>query len=166
MEAKEGGSNSGVIVVRSDAPTNYEIAPRIEVNADEIPASESTPSPLEQVASQPGLKKKRGRPRKYGADGAVTVALSAKPISTSSPSAPSAAANVIDFSTEKRPSGKVPKVKLASASPVLKQHQPQHQHQHQHQAQQKHESENCGMQSVFVDGFVIMHVIVFLTFLS
>lgn len=38
------------------------------------------------------LKKKRGRPRKYGPDGSVTMALSPKPISSSAPPP------VIDFS--------------------------------------------------------------------
>jgi predicted DNA-binding protein with PD1-like motif len=45
-------------------------------------------------------KKKRGRPRKYGLDGAVTMALSPKPISSAAPAPP-----IIDFSAEKK--GKV-----------------------------------------------------------
>ncbi|MBA0680564.1 hypothetical protein Goari_012256 [Gossypium aridum] len=48
------------------------------------------------------LKKKRGRPRKYGPDGSVTMALSPKPISTAAPPP------VIDFSAGKRAKVKSP----------------------------------------------------------
>ncbi|XP_021735998.1 AT-hook motif nuclear-localized protein 1-like [Chenopodium quinoa] len=134
MEAKEGGSNSGVTVVGSDAPTDYQIAPRIENNSGDTPVAGSSPSPVALTEVHPGSKKKRGRPRKYVPDGAVTVALSAKPISTSAPA--SAAANVIDFSAEKRPVSKAPKAKAASANVK--------QHQHTQAAQPKFESENSG----------------------
>lgn len=125
MEAKEGGSSGGVTVVGSDAPTDYQIAPRIENNAAGEPQVAGSPTtPATATATQVGLKKKRGRPRKYGPDGSVTVALSPKPISSSAP----AAANVIDFTAEKRP-------KMKPAAPtIIKSHQPQ----------PKFESENCG----------------------
>lgn len=103
-------ATGGVTVVGSDAPSDYHIAQRPE-NATQNPTPGSAlPSqpPLQQpaqpilpavaVAGMP-LKKKRGRPRKYGPDGSVTKALSPKPISTAAPSP------VIDFSAGKR--GKV-----------------------------------------------------------
>ncbi|XP_050228461.1 AT-hook motif nuclear-localized protein 1 [Mercurialis annua] len=108
MEARETVSNSGgVTVVGSDAPSSYQIAPRATDNLNSIPGS--TPPPPHAVAVPPPstvapavypmmtLKKKRGRPRKYGPDGSVTKALSPKPISTAAPALPP----VIDFSAEK-----------------------------------------------------------------
>ncbi|KAL8535524.1 hypothetical protein ACS0TY_011232 [Phlomoides rotata] len=74
-------SSSGVRVVGSDAPSNYHVAPR--------PVPENPAAPPVSVA---GVKKKRGRPRKYGPDGSVSMALSPKPISSSAPPP------VIDFS--------------------------------------------------------------------
>ncbi|XP_044476634.1 AT-hook motif nuclear-localized protein 1-like isoform X2 [Mangifera indica] len=86
----------GVTVVGSDAPSDYHIAPRSEnptTNPNPEPASNSAP-PLQpaSAATFPG-KKKRGRPRKYGPDSTITMALSPKPISSAAPSPP-----VIDFS--------------------------------------------------------------------
>ncbi|PON92886.1 PPC domain containing protein [Trema orientale] len=109
MEGREAVS-SGVTVVGSDAPSDYHVAPRSE-NPTQTGGSTPTPAvaqpapPLAQGASAmapPGTmpaKKKRGRPRKYGPDGSVTMALSPKPISSSAPPP------IIDFSAEKR--GKV-----------------------------------------------------------
>lgn len=104
MENREGVTSGGVTVVGSDAPTTYHVAPRAE-NPNQVagsmpPATSQvgiSPSSAtgSAVATIPG-KKKRGRPRKYGPDGAVTMALSPKPISSSVPSP------VIDFSSEKR----------------------------------------------------------------
>ncbi|GAB4856988.1 AT-hook motif nuclear-localized protein 1 [Ancistrocladus abbreviatus] len=103
MEAKEGGvsSGGGVTVVGSDAPTDYHIAPRTE-NTNQV--SGSTPAVAGQVGAPTPvavavtvLKKKRGRPRKYGPDGSVVTALSPKPLSSSAPPP------VIDFSAEKQP---------------------------------------------------------------
>ncbi|PON35865.1 PPC domain containing protein [Trema orientale] len=95
MEAREGIS-SGVTVIGAEAPSAYHVAPRIEN------PTQPSGSP-HQVAALPvsgGLsdttgKKKRGRPRKYGPDGTVTMALSPMPISSSAP--PSG-----DFSSGKR----------------------------------------------------------------
>lgn len=116
MEARDGIS-SAVTVVGSDEPSEYHVAPRTENPATTggsttpapapTPAAQGTAPPPQSAAAggaptammMPG-KKKRGRPRKYGPDGSVTMALSPKPISSSAP--PS---QVIDFSADKR--GKV-----------------------------------------------------------
>lgn len=109
-------NTSGVTVVGSDAPSEYHVAPRTE-NSNQVAAG-SAPAeapqvnvPAPQVTVPPQVvgplamvvapvKKKRGRPRKYGPDGSVTKALSPKPISSSAPP------SVIDFSSEK-PKGKI-----------------------------------------------------------
>ncbi|KAK9698680.1 hypothetical protein RND81_08G123100 [Saponaria officinalis] len=109
IETKGVNNISGVTVVGSDAPTDYHIAPRADAAGS--PAGLAGPQPLSPAM---GLGKKRGRPRKYGPNGPVTVALKAKPISVSGP------ASVIDFSSEKRPKLKP----VAAAAAVLKQHQP------------------------------------------
>ncbi|CAL5356029.1 unnamed protein product [Camellia sinensis] len=110
MEGRDGLSISGVTVVGSDAPSDYHVAPRTENPSQ---AAGPTPAPTTQlgvslpaVGGAPTVKKKRGRPRKYGPDGTVTMALSPKPISSSAPSP------VIDFSAAKR--GKVRPVGSAS----------------------------------------------------
>ncbi|KAL1371280.1 hypothetical protein HN51_001500 [Arachis hypogaea] len=114
MESSAGGISGGVTVVGSDAPSEYQIAPRTENpspaggSAAPIPAPAPTnqggalphpPPHMAKMTSPPATapgKKKRGRPRKYGPDGSV-VALSPKPISSS---APLALPPVIDFSAE------------------------------------------------------------------
>ncbi|CAK9173138.1 unnamed protein product [Ilex paraguariensis] len=108
--------SSGVTVVGSDAPSDYHVAPRTE-NPSLVSGS-TQPVTLQMVAStQPAtaggvvvgkVKKKRGRPRKYGPDGSVTMPLSPTPISSSAPPP------VIDFSAGKR--GKVRPVGSASKS--------------------------------------------------
>ncbi|XP_074317547.1 AT-hook motif nuclear-localized protein 1-like isoform X2 [Silene latifolia] len=113
MEAIKGVS-SGVTVVGSDAPTDYHIAPRSDFTG--APAVGSAGAPATEANTLMGSKKKRGRPRKYGPDGPLTLALSPKPISVSGPAA------VIDFSSEKRP--KIKPVAAAAPPPVVKQHQP------------------------------------------
>lgn len=111
MEGREGLSSSGVTVVGSDAPSNYHVAPRTTENPSQQVAGSAAAAAAAPVgvSPPPGMaaagadatagKKKRGRPRKYGPDGAVTMALSPKPISSAAPPP------VIDFSAEKR--GKV-----------------------------------------------------------
>lgn len=104
MEGREGVNSSGVTVVASDAPSDYHVAPRSENtthNAGSTPPAPVAPPPAAALPADGSLpmKKKRGRPRKYGPDGSVTMALSPKPISSSAPPP------VIDFSAEKR--GKV-----------------------------------------------------------
>ncbi|MBA0582814.1 AT-hook motif nuclear-localized protein 1 [Gossypium raimondii] len=122
MESREivttNTATGGVKVVGSDAPSDYHIAPRSEnPTQNPTPGSALPSQPQPQSAAQPvpppvsvagmPLKKKRGRPRKYGPDGSVTMALSPKPISTAAPPP------VIDFSAAKR--GKV-----KSPTPVSK----------------------------------------------
>ncbi|OAY59927.1 AT-hook motif nuclear-localized protein 1 [Manihot esculenta] len=107
MEARETVSSSGgggVTVVGSDVPSEYQIAPRSADNPSSAPGSAPPPPPPPAVVPPPStaatmpLKKKRGRPRKYGPDGSVTMALSPKPISSAAPALPP----VIDFSVEKQ----------------------------------------------------------------
>ena len=115
MEAREAVTvSSGVTVVGSDAPSDYHVAPRTENPPQtggsttpatapaaqvSVPTQQSAPVATAPAATTMLMKKKRGRPRKYGPDGSVTMALSPKPISSSAPPP------VIDFSVEKR--GKV-----------------------------------------------------------
>ncbi|KAF9685735.1 hypothetical protein SADUNF_Sadunf03G0085000 [Salix dunnii] len=107
----------GVTVVASDAPSNYQIAPRSDSNQNSTTGSappappQAPPAPQQAPPAPPQappphtpsaaatmpMKKKRGRPRKYGPDGSVTMALSPKPISSAAP----ASSPVIDFSIEK-----------------------------------------------------------------
>ncbi|KAJ8766116.1 hypothetical protein K2173_021633 [Erythroxylum novogranatense] len=111
METREAvvssSVGSGVTVVGSDAPSDYQIAPRSD-NPNSTPglAPPPTPKPTVAVSSPPmtatmPVKKKRGRPRKYGPDGSVTMALSPRPLSSAAP----VSSPVIDFSVEK--SGKI-----------------------------------------------------------
>ncbi|KAL5180979.1 AT-hook motif nuclear-localized protein 1 [Glycine soja] len=103
MEAREGIS-SGVTVIGAEAPSAYHVAPRSEApNQVHVPdgggaAATAAPvgvSPVSAGLDGTAVKKKRGRPRKYGPDGSVTMALSPMPISSSAP--PSN-----DFSSGKR----------------------------------------------------------------
>ncbi|XP_010422177.1 PREDICTED: AT-hook motif nuclear-localized protein 1 [Camelina sativa] len=122
------GNGSGVTVVRSDAPSDFHVASKSE-SSNQSPPSVTPPPPppqpsshhtappppqistetttmttaMEGISGGP-IKKKRGRPRKYGPDGTV-VALSPKPISSApAPShLPPPGSHVIDFSaSEKR----------------------------------------------------------------
>ncbi|KOM57685.1 hypothetical protein LR48_Vigan11g071800 [Vigna angularis] len=107
MEAREGIS-SGVTVIGAEAPSAYHVAPRSEApNQVHVPdgggggggggiggAAAIGISPV-SVGLDGSAKKKRGRPRKYGPDGSVTMALSPMPISSSAPSSN-------DFSSGKR----------------------------------------------------------------
>ncbi|KAJ6388792.1 hypothetical protein OIU77_027199 [Salix suchowensis] len=118
VSSTSGGG--GVTVVASDAPSNYQIAPRSDSNQNSTAGSappappqappappappQAPPAPLQappphtpSAAATMPLKKKRGRPRKYGPDGSVTMALSPKPISSAAP----ASSPVIDFSVAK-----------------------------------------------------------------
>ncbi|XP_052118348.1 AT-hook motif nuclear-localized protein 1 [Arachis duranensis] len=112
---------SGVTVVGSDGPSGYHAAPR---NDNPAPAGGSAVAmpgtqvgvPLQQqqaAVAAVAEKKKRGRPRKYAADGSVTMAMSPKPISSSGLPA------MIDFSSGKRgkvrPPGSVSKAKFEAS---------------------------------------------------
>ncbi|KAG2238499.1 hypothetical protein Bca52824_092227 [Brassica carinata] len=102
-------SDGGVMVVRSNAPSDFHVAPRSEtsnpppttVAPPQNSFAPTAPPPTTEGFSSGPMKKKRGRPRKYGHDGAP-VALSPNPISSAAPTT----SHVIDFSaSEKR--GKV-----------------------------------------------------------
>ncbi|KAI3471066.1 hypothetical protein Pfo_027729 [Paulownia fortunei] len=86
MEEKEGLNGSGVTVKGDEDSQSYRVEPRVE-NPDQYGGSTAPPTaaaPVSVAAPSTDLKKKRGRPRKYAADGSV-VALSPMPISASIP---------------------------------------------------------------------------------
>ncbi|KAL0304174.1 UNVERIFIED_CONTAM: AT-hook motif nuclear-localized protein 4 [Sesamum radiatum] len=86
MEEKEGLNGSGVTVKGDEAPQSYRVEPRVE-NSGQFGGSTAPPTQAAPVSVAPPsseVKKKRGRPRKYGADGSI-VALSPMPISASIP---------------------------------------------------------------------------------
>lgn len=90
MEGREGMS-SGVTVIGAEAPSAYHMAPRSEAPSQGALVPEATTgaivgvSPVGVGLDGTSVKKKRGRPRKYGPDGSVTMALSPMPISSSAP---------------------------------------------------------------------------------
>ncbi|GMY09375.1 AT-hook motif nuclear-localized protein 1-like [Fagus crenata] len=86
MEAREGMS-SGVTVIGAEAPSAYHVAPRTENSSQNqtVGAPAVTASPVSVGLPGTTGKKKRGRPRKYGPEGTVTMALSPMPISASAP---------------------------------------------------------------------------------
>ncbi|KAF5734863.1 putative DNA-binding protein ESCAROLA [Tripterygium wilfordii] len=115
MEPATASSGGGVTVAGSDVPSDFHVAPRSE-NPNPSPGSAQPrsaapplPTPNAAAPAMP-VKKKRGRPRKYGPDGSATLPLSPKPISSAAPPP------VIDFSTEKRqkvkPANSVSKTKF------------------------------------------------------
>lgn len=82
--------STGVTVIGAEAPSAYHVAPRTETpsqNQNQPAASPAVTaaSPASVGLAGTTLKKKRGRPRKYGPDGTVTMALSPLPISSSVP---------------------------------------------------------------------------------
>ncbi|XP_055825166.1 AT-hook motif nuclear-localized protein 1 isoform X1 [Solanum dulcamara] len=79
---KGGVNSSGVTVKGDEAPESYIVAPRSESKNIEFSGSIVATTPLSVTEE---TKKKRGRPRKYGPDGKVNVALSPMPISASIP---------------------------------------------------------------------------------
>ncbi|GAB4858726.1 hypothetical protein Ancab_010200 [Ancistrocladus abbreviatus] len=85
MEGKEE-INFGVTVKGDEAPESYRVASRDE-NLSHLsggPTMAATPLVSMAVPAMK-VKKKRGRPRKYGPDGTVSTALSPMPISASIP---------------------------------------------------------------------------------
>lgn len=100
MEVKEDMQSSAVIkegIAPAPAPApasateNYQMAARVENTIQFGGSSPQTVAPVTSssaaivaVGSSEG-KKKRGRPRKYGPDGKITMALSPMPISASIP---------------------------------------------------------------------------------
>ncbi|THG18369.1 hypothetical protein TEA_014390 [Camellia sinensis var. sinensis] len=87
MEGKEGINSSRVTV----APESYGMAVRSENpsqssgSAVVAPVAVTAATPVSVVAPGTAGKKKRGRPKKYGPDGSLRVALSPMPISASIP---------------------------------------------------------------------------------
>lgn len=86
MEKNEGLNGSEVTVRGDEAPESYRVESRVE---NSNPSGGSTAlimaaAPVIAAAPSTEGKKKRGRPRKYAADGAI-VALSPMPISASIP---------------------------------------------------------------------------------
>lgn len=88
MEEKEGINGSGVTVRGDEVPQSYRVESRVENSGNfggspAAPVPEPAPTPTSTASTADG-KKKRGRPRKYAADGSI-VALSPMPISASIP---------------------------------------------------------------------------------
>lgn len=80
--------NTGVTVIGAEAPSAYHVAPRTETPSQNQAAGSpalTAASPVSVELAGTTGKKKRGRPRKYGPDGTVTMALSPMPISSSAP---------------------------------------------------------------------------------
>ncbi|KAA8539836.1 hypothetical protein F0562_026528 [Nyssa sinensis] len=86
MEENEGMNGSGVTVKGEEAPESYRVAARSE-NPSQLSGSmiAVAATPVSVAAPSTAVKKKRGRPRKYGPDGTVRTALSPMPISASIP---------------------------------------------------------------------------------
>ncbi|CAI0403520.1 unnamed protein product [Linum tenue] len=103
MEAATQGMiySSGVTVRGDEAPESYRVAPRAEISNPNPNSASINPNPVQNNSTQfssppppasspPGsggtlVKKKRGRPRKYGPDGSLNPTLSPMPISASIP---------------------------------------------------------------------------------
>ncbi|CAI9774991.1 unnamed protein product [Fraxinus pennsylvanica] len=89
MEEKEGLNGSAISVKGDESIQNVRVEPGVE-NSGQFSGSATAPQPAPPVNAvvlpehTEGKKKKRGRPRKYAADGSV-VALSPMPISASIP---------------------------------------------------------------------------------
>lgn len=81
MEGKEDVV-VGVTVKGDEAPESYRVAPRTESPRQLDGPAAAAPPPGAAAPASLEVKKKRGRPRKYGPDG---VALSPMPISSSIP---------------------------------------------------------------------------------
>ena len=92
MEEREA-INTGVTVIGAEAPSAYHVAPRTENpppasgGGGGSPTVAASPVSVGLPGSETTGKKKRGRPRKYGPDGSVTMALSPLPLSSSAPGA-------------------------------------------------------------------------------
>ncbi|KAF7813306.1 AT-hook motif nuclear-localized protein 6-like [Senna tora] len=91
MEEKESSFGSGLAVKANEAPGSYHVASTND-NSGQFAAAAPAPvsaaaNPTATASATPGteFKKKRGRPRKYGPDGSMALALSPMPISSSIP---------------------------------------------------------------------------------
>lgn len=87
MEEKEGMSSAGVAVKGDEAPENFRVVPSGEnpsqISGSIVAATEA--APISVAAPTAEVKKKRGRPKKYGPDGSLSTALCPMPISASIP---------------------------------------------------------------------------------
>ncbi|KAL3521450.1 hypothetical protein ACH5RR_019599 [Cinchona calisaya] len=88
MEEKEGMNSSGGLAVKGDeASEGFRVEPSVEnpsqFGGSAVSTAEATP--ISVAAPSAEVKKKRGRPKKYGPDGSVAMALSPMPISASIP---------------------------------------------------------------------------------
>lgn len=84
MESREVAI-SGVTVIAPEAPSNYLVVSRTENSTPVAVAAQVLPSPASAGLIGSSEKKKRGRPRKYGADGTSSRPLSPMPLSASAP---------------------------------------------------------------------------------
>ncbi|KAH6809616.1 AT hook motif DNA-binding family protein [Perilla frutescens var. frutescens] len=86
MEENEGLNGAAVTVKGDEAPESYRVETRVEnsIPSGGSAAPPTAADPVSGAAPSTEGKKKRGRPRKYAADGSI-VALSPMPISASIP---------------------------------------------------------------------------------
>lgn len=87
MEDKEGMCGTGVTTKGNEASESFRVEPGVE-NPSQFSGSAGTSTeaaPISVASPTTEAKKKRGRPRKYGPDGSVAMALSPMPISASIP---------------------------------------------------------------------------------
>ncbi|KAL3517021.1 hypothetical protein ACH5RR_023923 [Cinchona calisaya] len=86
MESMEGMMNSGTVTA-PEAPSSYHVAPRTENSTPNAVTPPGLLSPAGTGLVGTSEKKKRGRPRKYIADGTISRPLSPMPLSSSAPAA-------------------------------------------------------------------------------
>ncbi|GMH19708.1 hypothetical protein Nepgr_021549 [Nepenthes gracilis] len=85
MEGREE-INFGVTVKGDEAAENFRVSSRAENQDQQLSGhAMAITLPISMPAAAMDVKKKRGRPRKYGPDGSLTTALSPMPISASIP---------------------------------------------------------------------------------
>ncbi|XP_068634688.1 AT-hook motif nuclear-localized protein 1-like [Aristolochia californica] len=110
MEGREGMSSlvSAADVPRSESTSQpcvtAVVVPPVVVPPVVVPPVVVPPVGVALAASATQVKKKRGRPRKYGPDGSVSLALSPMPISSSAPAGSGMGPG--DFPTVKRSRGR------------------------------------------------------------
>ncbi|KAG5626899.1 hypothetical protein H5410_012117 [Solanum commersonii] len=110
MESREA-MNAGVTVIAPEAPSNYHMASRTESTPLPPGTLAVITPPVATAFPISSEKKKRGRPRKYGPDGAVARTISPMPISASAPPTSgnflSEKVSVARPASEKKPRNKV-----------------------------------------------------------
>lgn len=83
MEGKGGVNDSGCSVRSDEDPGSFQVGPSSELIGSTAAATPAAPASVAATSTE--VKKKRGRPKKYGPDGSVRLALSPMPISASIP---------------------------------------------------------------------------------